>query len=307
MTLIATAKQLIRDRFEGNNGDALAFHNTVHTDGVMRRTRAILETIRAVRSDLVTEHDLLLGDIASAYHDTVQYWDSKEMTIRLGDGRFTKGTKRIRRAGKGEGRNEYLSIQEAVTRMDGEFTNYDRDMVRLAIEATVPGWSMEHMTVIQPELTVDSHPVVRALALSDLGVSGMDGADFRNEAPALFVEENLDVITAITEARTRADLDSRTVVICDKDGNEIGQDKATVVYRQRMLDWYKSQLGFAKGRKARLELELGNLPEDAKVAVRALFGKFDAAIETATQVVIELEAMDFYGVAQATGYKVPLN
>ena len=76
-------------------------------------------------------------------------------------------------------------------------------------------------------------------------------------------------------------------------------------YRERMLGWYKSQLGFANGRKARLEVELGDMPASAKDAVRSLFYRFDEAITTAQAVVDELEKQDFWGVAAATGYQLP--
>ena len=76
-------------------------------------------------------------------------------------------------------------------------------------------------------------------------------------------------------------------------------------YKARMLAWSRTQPGFARGRRARLEIELGNLSSRAKAAVRALFSEFDAAVAAATEVVKAREPLPPWEVARAMGYPIP--
>ena len=141
----------------------------------------------------------------------------------------------------------------------------------------------------QPNLTPNAPVVVRAVALADLGIAGMEAAAFVETGDQLFREENLDIARALRLAVTPAGLPARTL-----EG-----------YKARMLAWCRSQAGFARGRRARLEIELGNLGSRAKSAVRALFSGFDAAIAAATEVVKAREPLPPWEVARAMGYPVP--
>lgn len=274
---IAYALQLIQERYEDNanpEGD-LPFHNVKHTKGVIRRTALLLSAMR------VDERTIQLGRLAAAFHDTVQNWEPNPGP----DGKVMR--KRF------AGRNEEASAAEAIAWMRqylSTFTREDKVLVTKAIMATVPGWDPEAKTVYQPNLKADSHPVVRAVALADLGTGGIDGREFAKEGDPLFREENLDIAAAIRAAKTQADVPS----------------SRQETYKARMLAWSKSQAGFVRGRKQRLELELGNLDAVLKDCFRSiLFHHFGEAAQAADELVAQRENLPFWEVARAMGYSVP--
>jgi hypothetical protein len=273
---ITHALSLIRARFEDNPDpdEVMAFHCVRHTIGVIRRTDALLRAMGA------TEPECELGMLAAAFHDTVQRWEPNATA----DGKVMR--KRF------SGQNETDSAAEAVEWMvnaGGFFRPADCDLVTQAILATIPGWDAENQTVSQPNLTPDSPPVARAVALSDLGTGGMDGAIFAMTGDQLFIEENLDIARALRSCKTRADL---AAAVLER-------------YKERMLVWSRSQVTFVRGRRARLETEMGDLSSTAKDAVRALFSAFDAAITAAAEVVTAREILSPWEVARSMGYTIP--
>ena len=259
------AMVLIKGRFEDVPLPMrLQYHDTVHTYGVRERAVAIALAIG------LPDREVVLTDIAAAFHDTVQAWHP----VDKGNGIII----RQRHAGQ----NEVTSAQEAVNAMSGPFAPFtflceEYGIVASAIIATIPAWSVEHGTVIQPFLTPCSHPVARAVALADIGSPGMDSAGFAKDAPALFAEEQLDVIATLAKADRADDIDEAT------------QEQ----YRSRYINWLKSQHGFACGRRALLGKELEGLSADARIFVSALFSHFDESIEAAEVAHRRAQTMDF--------------
>ena len=213
---IAYALGLVRSRYESNidPDDDRSFHCAEHTTGVIRRTGELLRAMGAA------EREYQLGLLAAAFHDTVQ----RRAPATTPDGKV------LRRPFTG--RNEIDSAAEAVAWMrqaGGAFGAAEYDLVTRAILATVPGWDAENGTVSQPHLTADAPATVRAVALADLGVAGMDGEAFLVAGDRLFREENLDIGRALRRCATRADLGAATL-----EG-----------YKARMQAWSRSQAGFA--------------------------------------------------------------
>lgn len=274
---IQHALALVRTRYEENDNwqQNLPFHNVEHTEGVIRKTALLLRAMRA------EERKVQLGRLAAAFHDTKQAWEPNPGP----DGKVMR--KRF------AGTNEQASAAEAVAWMQQYpevFTEEDYALVTVAIMATVPGWDPEAKTVYQPNLKTDSHPVVRAVALADLGTGGIDGREFIKEGDPIFREENLDIAAAIRAAKKQSD---------------ISADRQQA-YKTRMLGWSRSQAGFVRGRKQRLELELGNLDTFLKDRVRSiLFHHFGEAAQAADELVAKRENLPFWEVARAMGYSVP--
>jgi len=171
---IEYALSLIRSRYEGNSDpdNDMPFHCADHTRGVIRRTEALLRAMGVI------EHEMQLGRIAAAFHDTVQRWE----TNQTGDGRLLR--KRF------AGQNELDSAAEGVAwmRQAGGMGDRDCDLVTEAIRATIPGWDAANGTVSQPNLNAASPPVVRAVAMADLGIPGMEPGDFVVTGDQLFRE-----------------------------------------------------------------------------------------------------------------------
>ena len=244
----------------------MPFHNEAHSTEVVDRTRLILEEMQNGGVEITAE-EFELGRMSAAWHD----WDQRWKTVQHDSGKL----ERKRFVGENERSSADALLQELRSR---GFVDVDEELVRAAFEATVPGWDAKNGTVEQGALHADSHPVVRAVALADLGAAGLDPDSYIKGGNQLFVEENLDMLH----------LDFSTL---DQDQKD--------VYEQRMLGWSESQIGFARGRKARFEEELGNLPETAKEELRKLFNKFDKSIARAEEHYARRRAMsveDLYAV-----------
>jgi hypothetical protein len=273
---VAHALSVIRTRFEqaANPDDVMAFHNVEHTEGVVRRTEVLLRAMGA------SPHEIELGRLAAAFHDVVQRWVENP----LPDGKLLR--KRL------AGQNEAESADEAVAwmRAHGWTDAHHADLVRAAILSTVPSWDVQNSTVAQPNLLPDSPPVVRAVALADLGIPGMEsGAEFVETGDGLFREENLDVARALRHCSRRADVPADLLES----------------YKARAVGWCRGQVSYARGRQARLAAELGHLTGAARSAVEALFGHFAESAAAAEEAVRRREAASAWDVLKATGYAVP--
>ena len=259
---VEQALTLIRARHESGLVPAhMHYHNSAHTKGVVRRARAI-----GVAMGMPPRH-LLLTDIAAAYHDVVQRWVPVEM----------QGGVVMRR--RLAGRDEVASAHEAVEAMADlgvDFTSEEMGIVASAIVATIPGWDGEAGTVSQPFLV--SHPVVSAVAMADLGAAGMDAEGFGRDGPALFAEENLDLIIAVMRADRRGDI----------------PPAAQKRYRSRYIEWLDIQPAFANGRRARMETgELNGFATDVRKRLFTLFSRFDDSVAIAEEAVTRARALDF--------------
>ena len=246
----------------------MPFHNVAHSREVVQRTEMILEAM--VNGGVeISEEDFQLGRMLAAGHDLVQKW-----TIKL-----RENGKRERVRFKGENEKDSADALIEMMKTSG-CRRMPEDVIRETLDATIPsGW--DGKTVVQAHLTPESHPVVRAVALADLGAAGLDPASFIRGGDQLFVEENIDLLDL--------DLDQISEVDIEK-------------YRARMLAWTKSQMGFAEGRRDRLEAELGNLPEAAKAELRKLFSHFDESIAKAKEHVERREALSFEDLYEAMGF-----
>lgn len=260
--VVEKAIALIRQRHEsGRVPDHMHYHNSEHTIAVIDRARAIGQALG------MSDRHLLLTVIAAAFHDSVQRW----MAVEGEGGVVTR--KRL------TGRDEVASAAEAVEAMaalEVRFTPDESGVVASAIIGTIPGWDAEAATVCQPFLI--EHPVIRAVALADLGSAGMDPVMYRRDGPALFAEENLDLMEAIMSAQRASDIPATNQQF----------------YRARYLAWLNVQPGFARGRESRLDNgELDGLEPQAHSRVRALFCHFDETVAEAEAAVAAAQTLEF--------------
>ena len=267
----------IRERYEGE--DALDYHNTRHTEKVVRRASAILAAIYTADRSILDERRLRLGALAAAWHDVIQDCQINEAA----DGAFTRRTRRCF-----TGANEAASAEEAIRYMreegGGTFRPEDEEIIRQVILATVPAADFKEGTMVQANLTPESDVLARAVALADLGCAGMDGPEeFVREGNAVFREDAIDIRDALRS--------SESISREQKD-----------FFVKRMLAWSRVQEKFAAGRKALFEAELEGLPEEARRAVRPLFSKFDESIAGAGAKTAEREAMTFEELVSDFGY-----
>lgn len=236
-------------------------NNYSHPREVIEAAELILRAIKKGGVP-VTERDIRLARVIAAFHDAVQEWRPEREREA---GRWGGECKRL------IGDNEQMSADELIACMERAneeanaeiFSESDMKVGRAAIMATVPGFDTGHNTVIQPNLTVESGPLVRAIALADLAVVGMGGgARYVDVGNRLFREENLDLIGI--DAANLADWQKEALA-------------------QRMLAWKKFQPKFAAGRRDLFETEIAPLPEGAKEELHKLFCKFDESIVAAQE------------------------
>jgi hypothetical protein len=259
---VSQALALIRERHEsGRVPDHMHYHNSAHTAGVIERAR----TLGAAMG--MSDRHMLLTVIAAAYHDVVQRW----IPLRKEDGAVMRRRQ--------TGRDDVASAHEAAEAMAGRgivSTAEEQGIVASAIVATIPGWDVGAATVCQPFLI--EHPVISALALADVGAAGMDPDTYGRDGPALFAEENIDVMTAVMAARRVSDIPAA--------------DQAR--YQSRYINWLKVQPGFARGRRQRLENgELDGFPPDVRDRVLGLMSHFDESVAIAEAAVARAEKLDF--------------
>lgn len=265
------ALEIIFQRFEdGSIDDRLAYHNREHTRGVVWRAEMIALLLG------LSDRERLLVKIAAAFHDTVQRW----LPARRDDGAIIRQRK--------TGVNERASARVAVQWMKrwgcgrcdiSAHSHLECDLVTSAILATVPSMSSGYnRTVVQAALTPDCHPVVRTVALADLGAAGAEPEIFRNEGRNLFIEQELDIIEAIRQGDISV--------------------KNQQWYLTRYRAWIKSQIDFACGRKTLFETELGNLSDDDRDGLRLFFAHFDRSIKIAEENAEEAERFSFEQMAR---------
>ena len=282
---ITAALANISQRFEHaeNPLDNLAFHNTQHTKSVIERTKKILEAM-GVNKGLV-----MLGEFIAAHHDTVQDYSVSEKDGKKMRARFIE-------------KNEEASIEEAVVYMRANpsvFDEEDIEIVREAIQATIPRYDVEKKTIKQPHLlesveaammrqrlmTDKSELVTRAIALADLGTAGMDDSEsFVHDGNAIFQEENIDITEALQHPKSLSNAQKES-------------------FQKRMLDWTANQIFFAKGREALFDKELEGLPEKMERNVRALFTEFGSNIQRAQAKADIRKTMSFEDLVRDFGYK----
>lgn len=155
----------IADRYDGK----LEFHNSHHTENVVDSASQIGEIMN--RHGLMSERDVSLFKLASAFHDSIQ--------------------------GEGSGVNEEKSAKELHIIMDKMeiFNDDDKDKTEEAIMATVaePAKREDGLsTIVQKNLTRDSSPMALGLALADLGTAGRNSEEFLEEGDKLYEEFQLE-------------------------------------------------------------------------------------------------------------------
>lgn len=268
--------------FAVEGDDGLPYHNTRHTKSVVAKTEALLLAMRE-GGEQITDREVALGKLAAAYHDIIQVWKPVE---NEDEGGLSTVMRQRDVGGNEESSADMLAAYAVeVNRSGGEiiFSEEDIDTMRAAIEVTVPGFNGK--TVVQEDLTEESHVITRAVALADLGEAGMGGPkEYKEGGDSLFREENLDIRRAI-------------------DSGEELSDEQKSAFRDRMLKWTAFQVVFANGRKDRLEEELAGLSESAKTNVRRLFSKFDESIDGAAERSSRRSEMSFTELARDMGYE----
>jgi hypothetical protein len=269
--LIEAVNQGVQEALEGidqnfgtgqNPENQLLFHNTGHTDEVIERGGRIIATVDEVAPGMLTDRVKAILPLNFAFHDTVQDFDLVEREF---EGRPT--LIRVRHTGD----NERASIAEELDFMNrqnigsptGEdlFTAEDKRLANASIEGTIPGFSPEAGTVIQPHRARNGFWAADILPLADLGAAGMDGPDHAiKDGDLNFLEENVD-FTRLLQSGEPIDVDTKAWL------------------HRRIVAFSQGQAAFVQGRQQLLDDDLANFPPLVAEALKTkIFTQFEASI-----------------------------
>lgn len=293
----------------------LKFHNRTHTEGVVNRTKRILEAIRPTPSgekpSPETERLVELGRLIAAFHDV----RNMSRTLEVPDANFngtvnaradgTPLTKKIRKRGL----------------MPGDFKMRDELRAKLTKERELGGEPLSaveagNLNALEEIGTLGTNELDSAKEL----LSYMDNQTGPDGKPLFSEQDRNDVLSAL--AATVPDWDvkmgtvkqinlnessrelARAVALADlgeagmdpdaylaagdalflEDNPDIADavenpdkydDEQKARFAQRIIGFTQSQSGFALGRKNRLGQELEGLSAEEQERVRATFNRFD--------------------------------
>jgi len=281
------ALQSIKQQFEDSEDPLrrLPFHNRGHTSGVIRRTRKILEKIRAVAPELITEHEVDLALFSAAYHDVVR---RHEIERRQEKDFVVVKRKTFNRINEEESADDAIQYMEDANKEAGRiiFSPHDKELVKKTIAGTITGFDDERK-FIQPDISPSSPMIERILALADVGASCIEEPQvYLREGDAMFREGNVDIDDALAHPE------------------KISDEQLKEFYRQRLLSWFKIQADFAE-RVGELALQyFRDVSPDKKVTeaiqntIRSLFHFTEQSVDTARQRYERLSVATFEEIAR---------
>lgn len=279
---IEYALAYIGEAYEGEGEDALEHHIRQHTIDMVPRAVRIFEAMHE-GGEKISDHQRELVRVASGFHDMIQDWVLVEERV---DGKATLFRQRMGEHNEQQSANELEAFVKDVNEEDESpiFSEDDIIQMREAIMTTIADF--DGRTVVQKNLSSESGIIARAVALADLGEAGMEGFDAHlASGDAIFREEKLDIIRKIRSGEGMS-------------------EELQEAFQKRMLNWSEGQVVFAEGRRDHFEAELGELSEEAKSNVRALFSKFDETIDKGWEHLAKRKEMSFTKLAQDMGYDI---
>lgn len=291
-TLVDRTLATIEQKYERN-----PYHNTRHAKAVIERSVQILQAIKAIDPTLVSEYDIEDARVNGAKHDEIYETHSEKK-------READGVSLMRKRNDDVEKRSADKLAEDKTRLNQElgqpvFSAVGIQTGKQAIMATVPDWSEELGTIIQPNLgTAEAPliPLVIALAAADLAAGGMKGLagetaaqEGKRVGSEVFREENFDIAKAF------------------KRGKPLTQEKGDF-FKRRMITWSERQVRFYQGQKTRLpdlysKIEDPHLRQVMQEVITELFSEFDSTIAAAQQTLEARQKMSLNQLFEDFGYQ----
>ncbi len=256
----------VLDLIKSKYDNILPYHKSDHTRKVLERAFLIGQILG------LNERELNLLKIASLFHDFVSDFDIIEVRVEHQGKNLIVKKRSMRRV-----KNEEASAQEAERWMrEKGYSENEIVLVKESILATIPAWDQEKGTVYQSRLNKNSHPVIRAFCLADIGAAGMSARDYLRDIFNLFLEDYPDFHQSILGERKLSDE--------EKD-----------FYLNKFREFIKLQVNFIKGRRALFEGEIEGegIDEEKKKKLRKLFSAFDESLKIINQEIDMFQNFDF--------------
>lgn len=311
---INQALQKIKERFDDNPDQSFDYHNSNHTQDVLRRVDLISKALG------FNEKTTALAKLNAAFHDTIQNGygvaNTYDQILVNADGQI------LLSADKGETSlshdevsredsddlnpnygmfkrftttNEHESFEELTSFLlseeaEGLFDEDDVQISKDSIYGTIPGFNPEKGAITQPNISENSTEIAIALAMADLGAAGMEGAKkLLPEGDANFREEHMKWSVELRKAAERGSFEN------------ISPDEQAAIMK-KIIGWTKFQKKIAADQREffaeRVQwLEARGTDQDTLQALRELFPtfqddeSFQAEIAEIDAKVAEREAM----------------
>ncbi len=281
------------DKLATKNG--LTFHNVEHTEGVVARYRNILDKFKSYGIE-ISDREAAIGEVGCWFHDVVQDYviDKKEEAFEYkGQNHTFEVIRRKRKLGNNEEESALAAINFLHEKFGSRLNPSDEQLIMNQIMSTVPKFDPDKI-VVQERLGNESRHIDFALALADLGTSGMQPGEFIADGDKLFMEDNLDIGMAIAG-------------LPEVEIDEAKQE----FYKQRMLKWSESQCKFPAKRREQVRIELAKIevfasdPRKLEQCMNELFPGFDTAADLMSCRLKDRKEMSFQKLAKDMGYMIP--
>src|SRR3989344_3088302 len=195
--------------FHGGNGEA----DKNHSEGVIRRSTLILETIRSADPTLISEREIQLGKLVASFHDLIQRsepvvaGDSQPGTITERRKRYAGDLIKLDERGvpvKGIERQSADALEGWMLRQNKlykkeVFSKAEIQRCKQAIMVTIPGFDPPPPNgsgkgIIQPGLDQTNDLLALATAWGDLGASLIEGPqDNLEDSKRVLREDNVGI------------------------------------------------------------------------------------------------------------------
>lgn len=269
------ALDTIRVTFENSDrpDQQLFFHNSAHTEGVVRRGMTIVRALREADPKSFSDHETALVQLALYYHDIVQNANVEEIEKEHGpaiaEEQALLAAAFPDEGGAPIGKAECASIVmlHAVMRhLETEagtalFAPEDYQKTREMLWATIVKFApftyqeRDSVGLISPFM-VSKNVGAAVLALADTGALAMDGyQEYRAQNNALFFEVNRTTLGA---------------KIREKGVSGFSEEEQEE-WREKMLNWIKGESSFFQGRLLLREQVLSGLPDNQQEAIAAVY------------------------------------
>ncbi|MEK7494272.1 MAG: hypothetical protein AAB615_00180, partial [Patescibacteria group bacterium] len=196
------------------NFSEMEYHNPDHSVGV---GDVAVDFLEELPEEQVSAKEKMIAKTIGRGHDIDQTYTMQPALNGI-------GMRRARETGAIEMRSG-KHIQELLKEEGLELDEKDIRLIDEGVEGTIPSFEVTLMTVIQPSLTKESHPVTWAVAAADLGTAGRDPEHFLKDGDNVFNED-----------RFLPQLDT------------LDEETLKALY-QEVIRWTNSQVAYAGGQK----------------------------------------------------------
>jgi hypothetical protein len=250
--------------------EQLLYHLLPHTDRVRRDALQIFKCFEP------TEREMQLLELAAAWHDVIQYWEPCERMGQIVRHLYSP----LNEEQSAEALLQWIE-QKDVTHL---IAQSEKELLRQAIMATAFK-ADKPATLYNPT----SSGMIFSLFWADRGVAGFNTNRYCQDGDLLFREKKMDIAAKLFRAMKQDEIPEST----------------RSEYRQRMMYWSHSQIGFAEQLQKSFYEQLEQLHRDVRLPLQHIFRSFRNSIDNAWKIHDSRRNLSFWDLAVSMGYGAP--